>query len=173
MIASKEISEEEYMDFSRRYYLAQTSLFDKEKEIEAVASELECGLELLGSTAIEDKLQEDVSQTISDIRQAGIQLWVLTGDKVETAINIGLSCKLLDEQMDKFILQVAKTAKVMGEIEKIHLKQAKSIELGRTNGLIVTGDCLLRVLLHKNLRENFIRLCEKADVVLACRVSPK
>ena len=56
MIASKVISEEEYEDFSRRYYLAQTSQFDREKEIEAVASELECGLELLGSTAIEDKL---------------------------------------------------------------------------------------------------------------------
>ena len=64
--------------------------------MENVALELESGLELLGSTAIEDKLQEDVDGTISDIRQAGIQIWVLTGDKVETAINIGLSCKLLE-----------------------------------------------------------------------------
>ena len=75
--------------------------------------------------------------------------------------------------MDKFILQIAQTAKIMDEIEKLYVKQAQSIELGRTNGLIVTGDCLLRVFLHTDLKESFIRLCEKADVVLACRVSPK
>lgn len=64
--------------------------------MEKVAEELESGLELLGSTAIEDKLQDNVDETIYDIRKAGIQVWVLTGDKVETAINIGLSCKLLE-----------------------------------------------------------------------------
>ena len=61
-----------------------------------MAEELEIEFDLLGSTAIEDKLQEDVGDTIYDIRQAGIQVWVLTGDKVETAINIGHACKLLD-----------------------------------------------------------------------------
>jgi P-type E1-E2 ATPase len=50
---------------------------------------------LAGCSAIEDKLQEDVGQTIKDIKKAGIKVWVLTGDKVETAINIGQSCKLL------------------------------------------------------------------------------
>ena len=64
--------------------------------MEAVADAFEHDFELLGATAIEDKLQEDVADTIFDIRRAGIQVWVLTGDKVETAINIGLSCKLLD-----------------------------------------------------------------------------
>ena len=72
--------------------------------MEAVASELEQEFELIGSTAIEDKLQENVGETIFDIRRAGIQVWVLTGDKVETAINIGLSCKLLDPEMNQFIL---------------------------------------------------------------------
>ena len=102
-MASREITEEEYSDFSEMYGRAQTS-FNKDEEMEAVASELEQDFELLGSTAIEDKLQEDVGETIYGIRQAGIQVWVLTGDKVETAINIGLSCKLLDQEMNKFIL---------------------------------------------------------------------
>ena len=61
-----------------------------------VAEELEVGFDLIGSTAIEDKLQEDVAQTIYDIRRATIKVWVLTGDKVETAMNIGHACKLLD-----------------------------------------------------------------------------
>lgn len=55
---------------------------------------------LVGSTAIEDKLQEDVAETIVAIKQAGIKVWVLTGDKVETAINIGNSAGLLNKEMD-------------------------------------------------------------------------
>jgi len=58
---------------------------------------MEHDFELLGSTAIEDKLQEDVGQVIKDLKSAGIQLWVLTGDKPETAIQIGLSCELLTQ----------------------------------------------------------------------------
>ena len=50
---------------------------------------------LLGSTAIEDKLQDEVEDTIKSLKKAGIKLWVLTGDKIETAINIGFSCGLL------------------------------------------------------------------------------
>ena len=69
-----------------------------------MAEELEVDFDLIGSTAIEDKLQEDVGKTIFDIKRAGVQLWVLTGDKVETAINIGTSCQLLHDAMNMFIL---------------------------------------------------------------------
>ena len=61
--------------------------------------------ELIGSTAIEDKLQDEVGETIRDIKMAGIQLWVLTGDKVETAINIGRSCNLLVPASRMIILE--------------------------------------------------------------------
>ena len=91
LIASKEISEGQYMTWSAKYQKAATSI-NKEKAINEVAEELEVDFDLIGSTAIEDKLQDDVGKTIYDIKQAGVQLWVLTGDKVETAINIGLSC---------------------------------------------------------------------------------
>lgn len=59
---------------------------------------------LIGSTAIEDKLQDNVGEVISFIKQAGIKLWVLTGDKIETAINIGFSCEVLDKEMEIFII---------------------------------------------------------------------
>ena len=58
---------------------------------------IEKDLQLVGGTAIEDKLQEDVDVCIHKLKQAGIKIWVLTGDKIETAINIGFSCKLLTE----------------------------------------------------------------------------
>ena len=76
----------------------------KEEHIERCAEELEQNFELIGSTAIEDKLQDDVAETISFIKEAGVKLWVLTGDKVETAINIGFSCQLLDKETEIFIV---------------------------------------------------------------------
>ena len=71
---------------------------------------------MVGSTAIEDKLQDEVGQTIYDIKKAGVQLWVLTGDKVETAINIGYSCQLLHNSMNMFILSESEPSKVRLEI---------------------------------------------------------
>ena len=91
LIASKEISEDEYAAWQAKYQKASTQL-NKEQAINKVAEELEVEFDLVGSTAIEDKLQDEVGKTIYDIKKAGIQLWVLTGDKVETAINIGHSC---------------------------------------------------------------------------------
>lgn len=69
----------------------------KKEKLDKLGAEMEHDFELLGSTAIEDKLQEDVGQVIKDLKSAGIQLWVLTGDKPETAIQIGLSCELLTQ----------------------------------------------------------------------------
>jgi P-type E1-E2 ATPase len=67
-----------------------------------VADFIERDFDLLGATAIEDKLQEDVDKTIYAMKKAGIKVWVLTGDKTETAINIGFSCKLLDEKTELY-----------------------------------------------------------------------
>lgn len=78
---------------------------------------------MLGSTAIEDKLQENVDETIYDIRQAGIQVWVLTGDKVETAMNIGYACKLLDQEMNIFIMQSTEKKVIRSEIEMFFKQQ--------------------------------------------------
>lgn len=64
-----------------------------------VEATVESDMVLVGSTAIEDRLQEDVKETIEGFKETGIKVWVLTGDKVETAINIGYSCGLLNSQM--------------------------------------------------------------------------
>jgi phospholipid-transporting ATPase len=66
---------------------------------------IEVNMELIGSTAIEDRLQDEVADTIQFMKRAGIKVWVLTGDKVETAMNIGVSAGLLDQSMGQYIIE--------------------------------------------------------------------
>jgi len=127
---------------------------------------------LIGSTAIEDKLQVDVGRTIYDIKKAGIQLWVLTGDKVETAINIGFSCRLLHHEMNMFVLQEVKPKRVRIEINNA-LAQQNITKKARDNAVVVAGETLSTIQGDESLIKEFIDLCEGANVVLACRVSPK
>jgi magnesium-transporting ATPase (P-type) len=70
---------------------------------------VETGLQLLGCTAIEDKLQEGVPQCIATLARAGIRIWVLTGDKMETAINIAFACSLISEEMQMFQVSVGRS----------------------------------------------------------------
>jgi phospholipid-transporting ATPase len=98
------IPDDVYEDWKHTYHKASTSLQFRERKIEDAANLIETNLMLLGATAIEDKLQEGVPETIAALLKAEIYVWVLTGDKQETAINIGYSCKLLAPGMDLIIL---------------------------------------------------------------------
>ena len=80
------------------------SIVGKDEKVEKEQNEIETGMTLVGSTAIEDKLQEEVKETIEAFKETGIKVWVLTGDKVETAINIGYSCGLLNNQMKQYVI---------------------------------------------------------------------
>ncbi len=140
LIAQKEISEEQYKAFSLKYLAAATSS-KKDEAMNAVAEELEVNFDLIGSTAIEDKLQEDVGDTIYDIRKAGIKVWVLTGDKVETAMNIGHACKLLEDSMNMFIIDKMDFKGVTKQINSAFENQAKTKNV-RENAVIVAGETL-------------------------------
>jgi len=74
---------------------------DRAEKLRQMVAPIECNVKLLGATRIEDKLQEGVPEATESIWQAGIKVWVLTGDKQETAISIGLSCKLLSGDMSR------------------------------------------------------------------------
>lgn len=93
-----------YEDWKDTYHKASTALQNRESKVEDAANLIETNLTLLGATAIEDKLQEGVPETIQSLIKANINVWVLTGDKQETAINIGYSCKLLSHGMELIIL---------------------------------------------------------------------
>jgi phospholipid-transporting ATPase len=99
----REISQEEYERWSAIYEAASTTLINRADELDKAAELIEKNMTLLGATAIEDKLQDGVPDTIHTLQQANIKVWVLTGDRQETAINIGYSCKLLTEEMDLLI----------------------------------------------------------------------
>ena len=81
---------------------------------------------LVGSTAIEDRLQEDVKETIEAFKETGIKVWVLTGDKVETAINIGYSCELLNNQMEQYVINTSDSNEIWEKLQEIKLKKATS-----------------------------------------------
>lgn len=103
-LASRDISEEEYTQWSAMYDAAASQMSGRAEGLEKVAEVIEKDLTLLGATAIEDKLQDGVPDTIHTLQQAGIKVWVLTGDRQETAINIGLSCRLISESMNLLVV---------------------------------------------------------------------
>lgn len=104
-LAWKPLDEEVYEDWDRRYHEATTLIDNREEEIERVSDELERGLNLLGATAIEDKLQDGVPEAIADLKRAGIKIWVATGDKLETAIAIAKTCNLLSRDMNVIVVR--------------------------------------------------------------------
>jgi phospholipid-translocating ATPase len=104
-LAYKVVSEEYYADWSQRYHDATTTLDDREEKIEAVSAEIEGDLRLLGATAIEDRLQDGVPETIADLKRAGIKIWVATGDKLETAIAIGHSTNLIQKDSNIVVVR--------------------------------------------------------------------
>ena len=124
---------------------------------------------LIGATAIEDKLQEGVPETIEFLRQAGIKVWVLTGDKIETAVNIGFSCNLLTSSMEQILVTGVRTKNVEEDIENglaAH-KNGRNKEFA----LIVSGEALLKI--KDKILKKFIKITEFCKVVIACRVSPQ
>ena len=102
MIAYRELKEQDFIKWKKKLYLEEINVGKKYKLIERYYDIIEQNFELLGATVVEDKLQDKVPETIKDIKSAGIKFWVLTGDKMSTAENIGLSCNLLTKEHQIF-----------------------------------------------------------------------
>ncbi|XP_060804659.1 probable phospholipid-transporting ATPase IM isoform X1 [Amyelois transitella] len=98
-LAWRPLEERGFAEWKRRHQAAALALHDRDEQLDAIYEEIETDLMLMGVTAIEDKLQDGVPETIANLSMAGIKIWVLTGDKQETAINIGYSCQLLTDDM--------------------------------------------------------------------------
>ncbi|XP_066518779.1 phospholipid-transporting ATPase VA [Hoplias malabaricus] len=125
-IAKKVLSKEEYAGWLRRHLEAETAIQGREELLFESALRLETDLHLLGATGIEDRLQDGVPETIAALRRAGLQIWVLTGDKQETAINIAYACKLLDPEEEIITLNAdSQEACAVLLDESLHYIQAK------------------------------------------------
>ncbi|XP_035783943.1 phospholipid-transporting ATPase ID-like isoform X1 [Anopheles albimanus] len=119
VLAERRLSKEFYESWLVRQREAALSMDAREDKLSAIYEEIECDMELIGVTAIEDKLQDGVPQTIANLQLAGIKIWVLTGDKQETAINIGYSCQLLtDDMVDVFVIDGITKAEVEQQLRK-------------------------------------------------------
>nr|XP_043611230.1 phospholipid-transporting ATPase 1-like isoform X2 [Erigeron canadensis] len=168
VLAAKDLTCEELEKWQLMYQDATTSLADRSLKLRETASFVESNLHLLGATGIEDKLQVGVPETIECLRQAGIKVWVLTGDKQETAISIGLSCKLLTPDMHQIIINGTSESEC-----KMLLSEAKVQRLTMVGplALIIDGNSLVYIL-ERDLESELFDLATSCSVVLCCRVAP-
>ncbi|TID29794.1 hypothetical protein CANINC_001609 [Pichia inconspicua] len=168
----REINENDYLKWSVKYAEAKASLVNRSDNIAKVGEEFERSLTLLGCTAIEDKLQEGVPETIERMRRAGIRMWMLTGDKRETAINIGYSCRLIKDYSTVIIL-----SNEMNSIEQLQsIITVTEIEINDDKiahcVIVIDGATLSEIENDKIIFQSFISLGIKADSVIVCRASP-
>ncbi|XP_067042058.1 phospholipid-transporting ATPase IA-like isoform X2 [Acropora muricata] len=176
-IAMAELDPDEFQRWSDIYYKASTSLENREKNVDEAAELIEKDLFLLGATAIEDKLQEGVPESIAALADADIKIWVLTGDKQETAINIGYACRLLTPKM-KLLICGEETLDGTREWLNEHLRDLGQLSSKKRPskarddlGLIISGKTLLHGL-SDELKLGFLDLALSCKAVICCRVSP-
>ncbi|KAG8835462.1 hypothetical protein FRC17_003029 [Serendipita sp. 399] len=183
-ISFRYLSEEEYLNWSRLHDVASSATENREEEIDKVNEKIEHSLTILGATALEDKLQEGVPEAIEILHQAGIKLWILTGDKLQTAIEIGFSCNLLKSDMEIMILAADSLDDARNKVEAALNKlatirgvpQKKSAKAGidrhqKGCAVVIDGDTL-RYALDPSIKPLFLSLGTQCDTVVCCRVSP-
>ncbi|CAH2107980.1 unnamed protein product [Euphydryas editha] len=131
---------------------------------------LEAGLTLLGATAVEDTLQDDVADTIAALRRAGLRVWVLTGDKVETALNVAQSCAHISENDKRLFLVGIENNEVL-EANLAVCLQTLAEPSYKDVTLVVDGITMSCILDTPN-ESTFVDISLKCDAVLCCRLSP-
>ncbi|KAL9326309.1 hypothetical protein ACSQ67_006954 [Phaseolus vulgaris] len=192
ILAYRELNEEEYYQFNKEFTEAKNLVSaDQEQIVDGIIQNIEKDLILLGATAVEDKLQDGVPECIDKLAQAGIKLWVLTGDKMETAINIGFSCSLLRQGMkqiiissdtpenkalekmeDKSAADVAIKSSVIRQLREASALLSSSDENYEALALIIDGKSLTYAL-EDGVSDLFLELAIGCASVICCRSSPK
>ncbi|XP_051901210.1 phospholipid-transporting ATPase IA isoform X1 [Pristis pectinata] len=166
-----EISEMMYQDWLEVYQRAATALQNRILKLEESYELIEKNLQLLGATAIEDRLQDKVPETIETLSKADIKIWILTGDKQETAINIGHACKLLTKNMGLMVLN-AHTLDTTREMLSHHCNTlGDALRKDNDFALIIDGKTL-KYALTFGVRQSFLDLALSCKAVICCRVSP-
>ncbi|OBA23478.1 phospholipid-translocating P-type ATPase [Metschnikowia bicuspidata var. bicuspidata NRRL YB-4993] len=196
-IASKSLDEHLFNQWYARFKEANASIDDsKDVIIDELNEELERDLILLGGTAIEDRLQQGVPDSISILSNAGLKLWVLTGDRIETAINIGFSCNLLGNDMKLLVVRPENDQSDIHYIDDLitgylqedfgiavsspeeiqsAIKSAKADHsIPTSNTALIIDGAALTLVFNENeaLRQKFLLLGKQCKSVICCRVSP-
>lgn len=171
LYAHRFLDADEYALWKKEYHEATTSLVNRQALIDAAGDIIEQNLDLCGATAIEDKLQDGVPDTIEKLRRANIKMWMLTGDKRETAINIGHSCRLIKDYSQITILDSTENSE---EIEQQMASTILSITSGIAHSVIIIDGQTLSDLESRGKTSStlFLDLAVIADTVICCRASP-
>ncbi|XP_075103273.1 phospholipid-transporting ATPase 3 isoform X4 [Nicotiana tabacum] len=191
-LAYRDLTPYVYESWNEKFIQAKSSLREREKKLDEVAELIEKDLVLIGCTAIEDKLQEGVPACIETLSRAGIKIWVLTGDKLETAINIAYACNLINNSMKQFVIssetdeirevedrgdqvELARFMKdtVKNELRKCYDEAQEFLHSasGPKLALVIDGKCLMYAL-DPSLRVMLLNLSLNCSAVVCCRVSP-
>ncbi|XP_015997328.2 phospholipid-transporting ATPase ID isoform X2 [Rousettus aegyptiacus] len=195
VLAYKDLGEEDYEEWAGRRLQASLAQDGREDRLASVYEEMENDMMLLGATAIEDKLQQGVPETIALLTLANIKIWVLTGDKQETAVNIGYSCKMLtDDMTEVFVVTGHTVLEVREELRKAREKMtAPSRAVGNgfsyqekvpsskltsvleaiagDYGLVISGHSLAHAL-EADMELEFLETACACKAVICCRVTP-
>lgn len=164
VIGRKKLSFDQYREFSSVYQDATLAIHGREAAMQrAITRFLENDLELLGVTGVEDKLQKDVKPSLELLRNAGIKIWMLTGDKVETARCVAVSSKLVAR--GQYIYTVAKLNRKDNAQDHLDFLRSKP-----DSCLLIDGESLSLFLTH--LSTEFISVAVQLPTVVACRCSP-
>uniref|UniRef100_A0A671W488 Phospholipid-transporting ATPase n=1 Tax=Sparus aurata TaxID=8175 RepID=A0A671W488_SPAAU len=166
-----DLEEEAYQEWLKEYNRISTVLKDRAQKLEECYELLEKNLMLLGATAIEDRLQAGVPETIATLMRADIKIWVLTGDKQETAINIGYSCRLVTHGMSLIIVNEDSLDATRATLTAHCSSLGDSLRKENELALIIDGQTL-KYALSFELRQAFLDLALSCKAVICCRVSP-
>uniref|UniRef100_A0A8C6KH19 Phospholipid-transporting ATPase n=1 Tax=Nothobranchius furzeri TaxID=105023 RepID=A0A8C6KH19_NOTFU len=200
-VAYKRLSEEEYAQADAGLREARLALQDREEKLLAVYNQVETGMSLIGATAVEDRLQEEAAETMEALQRAGMKVWVLTGDKMETAKSTCYACGLFQRKTELLELTVRtledgerkreeRLHELLGEYHKRAVQDAPPVKAGGTRlvlvcfasnqdyGFIIDGASLSMVLnssSESNMRsykDLFLQICQNCTAVLCCRMAP-
>uniref|UniRef100_A0A3B3TBP1 Phospholipid-transporting ATPase n=1 Tax=Paramormyrops kingsleyae TaxID=1676925 RepID=A0A3B3TBP1_9TELE len=169
--AVADISPATYREWLEVYQRASTALNNRALKLEESYELIEKNLQLLGATAIEDKLQDKVPETIETLMKADIKIWILTGDKQETAINIGHSCKLLTKNMGLMVINEGTLDGTREALSRHCSMLGDALRKENDFALIIDGKTL-KYALTFGVRQYFLDLALSCKAVICCRVSP-
>lgn len=164
VIGRKRLTEEALEDFMTKYEQSKVSMTERDENMKKVVSTmLEHDLELLGITGVEDRLQDDVRVTLELLRNAGIKMWMITGDKVETATCIAISSRLVGRNQSIFQVQ-----KLTDRSQGLAALQAIQ---GRVDHALVIDGVSLELMLDQ-FPKQFLDIASDLPSVICCRCTP-
>ncbi|XP_051774519.1 phospholipid-transporting ATPase 11C isoform X2 [Ctenopharyngodon idella] len=197
-VAYKQLSAEEYAMADTGLREARLALQDREEKLMAMYNQVETGMSLIGATAVEDRLQEEAAETMEALQGAGMKIWVLTGDKMETAKSTCYACRLFQRGTELLELTVRtldderlkreeKLIELLKDYHRRAVQDAPPVKAGVTRswskanqeyGFIIDGATLSLLMNPPRdadatmYRSLFLQICQNCTAVLCCRMAP-